>query len=780
MRSYSDYQAVLSEINDYSSKCNGLPLVVGIDSIADYRTLLEFLSVDPGKQILRMSDMCSMEFPPHPDFSLTAASKQAENTPVIWIGAAQSLLFYGKAELESFFIKLAGTGVAGPMVLLCPYCTNMLESVSQRYEKLGQTIVLLRNAHSAIPAVCMYQNADTCTVTNAACGFRHLLRALEDGTEESVLHVITSCRKNQLMYSIFPVMDPPSAYTVVCGMIPDLRETVDKAVGSSTQWWELLQKVERAGSLASVCSDEICSVDQLANNFADYMSGDEQTKFLTLVALKVFCGTHKDYLGAVLKKCTCVSDLIPRIYDTILEYEPSHPKRSLFQKQRKRLLATFEENSTLMGDYCARATIFGKNILCYLSDDTAEERAAIIHALCTYTYEHDELVAFLNECAPDLAMYLGNYAFDEFNTKLLESDAQIRAFLTDYFTQYKFQKITDHQDPDFLKKVDQAAKDRIYSRLQSRTAIIKKMEKKDIQVYFFDALGVEYLAFMEGKAEEYGMQLECQVGRCDLPSITSENRDFYGLFPEGSVKKEDGLDKIKHEGTYYDFRVVTEPLHVFDELMLLDRRLRYFSQILADEKVKRVVIVSDHGASRLAVTYRSENGKLELQEKGQHSGRCCPTPEEPDIPFAYYENGFSILANYERFKGSRKADVETHGGASLEETVVPVITLTTKPKQRQVFFTEKVVKCSVKDGTTVMLFANPPLHEPRIVISRNSYKGAFDGDKHNVRFVMPDIRRKGEYDAEVYDGGKHITTLKLETKRSTGMNDLFGEKNYDK
>ena len=168
MRSYSDYQAVLSEINDYSSKCNGLPLVVGIDSIADYRTLLEFLSVDPGKQILRMSDMCSMEFPPHPDFSLTAASKQAENTPVIWIGAAQSLLFYGKAELESFFIKLAGTGVAGPMVLLCPYCTNMLESISQRYEKLGQTIVLLRNAHSAIPAVCMYQNADTCTVTNAA------------------------------------------------------------------------------------------------------------------------------------------------------------------------------------------------------------------------------------------------------------------------------------------------------------------------------------------------------------------------------------------------------------------------------------------------------------------------------------------------------------------------------------------------------------------------------------------------------------------------------------
>lgn len=773
MRSYSDLQDIITEINEYTSKFDGLPLLVGIDSIADYRALLSMLSADPGKRILRMSDMCTTEFPPHPDFNLTSVSMQAKDTPVIWIGAAQSLMFYGKSELESFFIKLLGTSVKGPIILLCPHCCNTFESISQSYVKLGQAIVALKNSCSHVPTVCMHQDANTCTCANPAKGFRQLLHILEDGTEENTVQVITSCCKKHLRSSVFPLVDPPSSYTVACELIPGLKDVVNETAGSNADWKYLLQKLGEAGSLTAVCKEEICSVDQLASDFGDYLAGDNPHKFLVLVALKLFCGSGKDYLEAVLKKCITFDDLIPRIYDTILDFEPCYPKLSIFQKQRKRLLATLEENSALMSDFCARATIFGKQVLRYFTTDTEEERAAIIHALCMYTYEHDELLAFLKECAPELALYLGSYEFDEFNTKLLESDAEIRDFLTEYFNQYKYQKITDHQDLDFIAKVEKAAQDRIYSKLQPRTAIVKKLDKTDVQVYFFDALGVEYLAFMEAKAEEYGMQLECQIGQCNLPSITSKNKDFYDAFPEGTIKKEEGLDHIKHEGTYYDFQFVTEPLHIFDELTLLDKNLKKFSQMLAGEKVSRVIILSDHGASRLAVTYRSENTKLELQEKGQHSGRCCPVSEDPNIPFAYYENGFLVLANYERFKGSRKADVETHGGASLEETVVPVITLTAKPKQQQIFFPENVVKCSAKDGTTVTLFANPPLHEPRMIISGHSYLGVFDGDNHNIRFVMPDIRRKGKYDAEIFDGGKRIATLQFETKRSTGMNDLF-------
>ena len=269
------------------------------------------------------------------------------------------------------------------------------------------------------------------------------------------------------------------------------------------------------------------------------------------------------------------------------------------------------------------------------------------------------------------------------------------------------------------------------------------------------------------------MQFECFVGHCNLPSITSKNKEFYDVFPKGSVRKEEGLDELKHQGTKYDFQFTTEPLHIFDELAILDRDLKKMGSMLAMGKCQRVVILSDHGASRLAVTYRSENKKLELSEAGKHSGRCCPADKDPGIEFAAFEDGFAILANYERFKGSRKADVEAHGGASLEETVIPVIVLTLKPKEQQIFFVETVVSCSPKEGSSIQLFANPPLKKPRIVVNGQSYDGVFDGDKHNIIFAMPDIRRKGHHEAEIRDGSVKVTVLTFETKRQTGTNQLL-------
>lgn len=171
--------------------------------------------------------------------------------------------------------------------------------------------------------------------------------------------------------------------------------------------------------------------------------------------------------------------------------------------------------------------------------------------------------------------------------------------------------------------------------------------------------------------------------------------------------------------------------------------------------------------------YRSENDKLELPEHGQHSGRCCPIDADPGIEFATFEDGFAVLANYERFKGSRKADVETHGGASLEEAVIPVIILTLKPKEQQIYFVETVVFCSLKEGSNIRMFANPPLKKPRMVINGKNYDGRFDGDKHNIVFEMPELKRKGHHEAEIYDGGVKVALLTFETRRQTGTNQLF-------
>ena len=120
---------------------------------------------------------------------------------------------------------------------------------------------------------------------------------------------------------------------------------------------------------------------------------------------------------------------------------------------------------------------------------------------------------------------------------------------------------------------------------------------------------------------------------------------------------------------------------------------------------KKFVIASDHGASRLAVIHRQEE-KYETDTKGEHSGRCCKKFDDYDLPYAIPEGDYLVLADYGRFKGSRAANVEVHGGASLEEVVIPIISLTLK---RQ---TEIIIKVLHKDeivadfkrGTTISIY----------------------------------------------------------------------------
>ena len=49
----------------------------------------------------------------------------------------------------------------------------------------------------------------------------------------------------------------------------------------------------------------------------------------------------------------------------------------------------------------------------------------------------------------------------------------------------------------------------------------------------------------------------------------------------------------------------------------------------------------------------------EMESSGKHSGRCCPKSEVDERPDSATDaEDFWALANYDRFKGSRKANVE--------------------------------------------------------------------------------------------------------------------------
>ena len=171
------------------------------------------------------------------------------------------------------------------------------------------------------------------------------------------------------------------------------------------------------------------------------------------------------------------------------------------------------------------------------------------------------------------------------------------------------------------------------------------------------------------------MSMHTDITYVELPTITSINRGFYEKWPGTQKFKESHLDEIKHklEGGYF-YTPGQAPIHLVSELKVVENAIDFAATELAMHKCKSFIIASDHGASRLAVLHHQEE-KYETDTKGEHSGRCCKEFPDADLPNAIRENGYFVLSDYGRFKNSRAANVEVHGGATLEEVVVPVIRL---------------------------------------------------------------------------------------------------------
>lgn len=281
-------------------------------------------------------------------------------------------------------------------------------------------------------------------------------------------------------------------------------------------------------------------------------------------------------------------------------------------------------------------------------------------------------------------------------------------------------------------------------------------------------MGVEYLGYIQKRAQSLGLAVNIKVGRSDLPTLTSCNSEFYTSW-SGYKNSSKALDEIKHEGT----KVPSDaeyPVHLADELSVIDNVLEEIATMLKGRQVSRVVLTSDHGASRLVVVNGQEN-KLRMNSKGEHSGRCCPCNDidvKPDC--ATEENGYWVLANYERFQGGRKAAVEVHGGASLEEVLVPVIAVTLPGKVIEVENLSPVVSADkFKQVPELKLYCSDSVEKLQLRFNNKTYDSRKDSF-HDSQYIvtLTDFRQSGQYNADVYANDCYVCTISFEI-RHRGM-----------
>ena len=352
-----------------------------------------------------------------------------------------------------------------------------------------------------------------------------------------------------------------------------------------------------------------------------------------------------DYLKYAFAQSSTYDEYEAAIFFALLQLNPRDENFSEYYLDRKNLVKNYDSEN--LSRYLAAAEKLGVDAVHFLTDNTSEEMTAMIRAI----RGAKEIPAALLKNCRALAWYLSAYDFGDER-------------LNKYFKRYRELKLTDTVEENFLREVENLARRRIYFKFETRQYELDKLDKT-ATLYWLDALGVEYLGYIQNFASALKLSTKIKIARAELPTTTEINKNFYDNWQSAKIKNQ-RLDNLIHTPKKSIAEIVIE------ELQVIGAALKEICSKLIRGHAKKIILTSDHGASRLAV---KRHGRIwKSTTKGERGGRYCLAPDSGSKPnFAAEENHCWVMANYDRFEGGKIVGAEVHGGATLEEVLIPVV-----------------------------------------------------------------------------------------------------------
>lgn len=790
MRCY-DAESCFNEIIAYfNTEVSGYPFIANIDDATILQDIITKMQADSNKNIIKVSEYCNGDNLPNENKLL---SDVASSDNGVVLGLSSYYMLRGEQTLKKSVSNLLQMSIRGHVVILIYGCSNILSNaISADGGRPDHRTVILEKPQISLPKITLTQSSELEKDSSVIKGMAKLFSVLEnmsysrESSSDAELIVFTHFSTALFKNAMMAIDNINGVYSILCRNYPEIKTSLEQNWGTDFQWTSLLNKLKENGSLSAAIDSVLGRTVNLSMLIDDVFDDPKSEKAWYLwLAMKVFDVKENTYLSLAVKKSQSVDDLISLTYMMLLEYKHDDSKFKSLYRERKRIIEKLPDNSILTQDYCDHVGKYEKNAIYYLTDLSYKEKKTFLFYLGKpeYSYTESEIRNVTEYAFRDLYVYLNEFSFDERNTPNPSNDTELLSMLTNYFHDYKLQKVTNRIYPEFMDLVNKNAIARPFTKLLPRISIVNDIDRGDAQIHFFDALGVEYLAYIIERCKIHGLQFVIHVAHCELPSITSQNLEFKKFFK--LVPDEDGelklpgtkeLDELKHHSKEFDYRKCKEPVHLFLELEIIDKELKQIKEMLVNQEFKKIIIISDHGASRLSVIHQSECEIHTLECNGNHSGRCCPSSSDPKISEGVYENGFAILANYDRFKGGRLANVEVHGGATLEETVVPIIELTLKPEKTDIYFVSQYIEFHNKEIVSVVVHSNLMIAAPKLII-KGITNPAFlcecscsgNVDNKHYKFDIPEIKRSGKFSADLYDGDTLIQQdMPFETKKAVG------------
>lgn len=724
----------------------GHPLLVNTENAHDFQCLVKRMQLDGNKTCVFVHDYCGKGLP-----QIDALFRDVKKKGCfVVIGLSSYVMLLGKKRAEELMARLQELSVAGHVIVLLSHMKEIRLSRMQQDQHLSYRVLLLEGDPTPLPSIYLASPEENSFGQLVLPNIQALLEKLEQydpvGGETSFA-VRTSLHKEVFSESMYSIRSSKGIYKELLRAFPVLKGDLEESWGTKEDWERFAQEWKECLSWGALAEKHF-GIDAHFSAILEreYEQADTYETWLYWLLLKVQGASEDAYLSYALGKSRHWQDLWEHIFLSLSSLSFQMREFEKYCEGRKRLLEGQTIPATWVSEYQDAIAQKGRDAIWYLFAGTAWEEKMLFQCLADYDYTKEEVMGVLKTHFPDLFAYMKSFTF----TMHQKVPERLVPLLTKYFDDYKWQKLMNHLTPDFKAQVNTLAEHRVYNQFPIRSLALSQMKKENTMMYFVDALGVEYLSYISEKCKTYGLLLSIQVVHGELPSITSQNTEFMNP----AVINIKDLDELKHESQTYNYEKQKIPLHLVAELKAIDGVLQTIRDGLLTKEMKSAIIISDHGATRLAVLNDEEYGAEFIvgESKGQHSGRCCQVEEDPRIPFAAYENGYAVLANYMRFKGSRKADVEVHGGATLEETLVPLLQISLKAKDPMVEFQPALVQLRKKEVGELLLVTNFDMADPYIIVNGKIYRGKLDTHRRRAIIPLPDMKRTHDYMADIYDG----------------------------
>lgn len=744
---------IKNKIDKYISSKDKHPLVVDVCNIKDLHTLalscmglkkVSLFDLSKTDELVSIGDL------------LETLNQQTNNVVVRGLGSYLKL--HGEISLKDILHRLLSMTFKSKVICLTYQCSLYFEESDPRY----------RDNYLIVDG----DTSPSCTfdLLNLNVGFsgkevyegiRSILD-LNENYEGKHFLVKTNHTKEDYANSLFTV-GICKDYFDLLGLYDYKARNLLCSYGSMDDWKNLCEKFRE--SLESTIEDFLGlnqSIESLVERWVEWNPFEKW-----LVFLKAKLSTTNNWcIDYAIAKSNTYEEFIKAIYNSILFINYREPDFWLKYKVWKQLLQKIDDEDSVY-NYCKIVLSKEDLSLYYLTDNTLIERQKIIECIDKYKdkYAKKDLLNILSNIYPDLYNYLSDYNLGD-------------EFLNEYFREYKYQKLVNVLSSEFKAKVDTEAVERSFnSRLPFRTELVEKIKYNGAEVFFIDALGVEYLSFIEKKCSEYGLNIKSKICKCNLPSLTLFNVEFKKYYEKHNilVHDEKRLDSLKHDGLNdHDYEKVSYPIHLIEELEIIDDCLKNIKAKIKSGLIRKAVIISDHGASRLAILNKDEE-KEDVLSAGEHGGRVCKVvPGMRKIANAIEEGDNYVLADYNSFKGGRRGKVEMHGGATIEEVAVPIIEIVPKTIEIEIVVSNTPIKVSFKTKAVLSFFASSKLNNVTIVVEGKEYLAtSSNGQRFSV--LLDDIKKPKKYSFDVYSNGELVCSGKEFTveKESAKINNLF-------